>query len=150
MMPDNNADPQTVFIQLVSKTIETNAGLTSKVDNIAKTQERQDSKLDGLLVTLTRIETLNGSLTQRIETSEKLAVDHEARIRTLEPYLSVIREHDKEIDEIKATNKDQADDIIEIEKRLVKYGAYAAVGLVAVQFVLATFVAPWVQSFLGK
>lgn len=150
-MPETNGNETlAVFIQLVSKSIEQTASLKTSVDNVVKVQERQEGKLDLLSTTLTRIETMNSGLLQRIGTAEERVGDHEARLRLMEPYKGIVDDNIREIEKITKSQSDINTEVAEIKKELIKYGAYAAIALFAIQFGVSAFIVPWVQNVWFK
>lgn len=137
-----------VFINLVSKSIENGAGLSAKVDNIAKTQERQDAKLDGLLVTLAEVKQINNNLGQRIDNTERESRDHESRLRVLEVSATTGNDYRRRLEALEKIDETREKDINIINNRLTRYIAIATTGLLLAQFVIATFIVPWVQQIL--
>lgn len=151
MMPDGTTlseDALSVFVNLVSKSIENGAGLSAKVDNIAKTQERQDAKLDGLLVTLAEVKQINNNLGQRIDNTERESRDHENRLRVLEVSATVGNDYRRRLESLEKTDEAREKDINVINNKLTRYIAIATTGLLLAQFVIATFIVPWVQQIL--
>lgn len=150
-MPNESAmseDTLSVFVNLVSKSIENGAGLSAKVDNIAKTQERQDAKLDGLLVALAEIRQINNNLSQRIDSVERGAVDRESRVRVLEAATITGHDYRRRLEVLERVDEAREKDIAVINNKLTRYIAIATTGLLVAQFIIATFVVPWMQRAL--
>lgn len=141
-------DTLSVFADLVSRSLESSAGLGNKVDNLAKEQERQSSKLDGLLIAMAEVKQLNTNLGQRIDVNERDLRDHEARMRLLESAATTGNDYRRRIEASERIQEVHEKTINDLNNKITRYVAIAGTLLLATQFIITTFIAPWVQNIM--
>jgi chromosome segregation ATPase len=152
-MQDSNSftgDAVTVLVQTVTKSIESTAGLSVKVDHINDSIKDQGSKLDGVLVGLAELKIQTTSLARDADNSRRDITDHETRIRVLEPALGRIDEHTREIASINTKVESLTNTVVDVKSTLIRYGAVAACAFFVLQLLLALFVIPWAQRLIGN
>lgn len=154
-----NIDVVSVLVGVATEAIKGVTELSTKVDFIQHQMEGQETKLDGLLIGMSNLNMQTSNLTQSVDSMNKSILDHENRLRILEPRANKAEETERDLREFKTEFERFADknsrgqeatqkDIQDMKREITRYGAMAGVILFIVQFILTVFIAPWLQGLI--
>lgn len=159
-MPDNLSNGDNIYVKLMTDAIREVASLSTKVELISKEQERQNNKLDAVILSQTRIEGSMGNIAQRLENLEDKVSDHETRLRIMEPKIALPAENARQIELLKADNVKQIEAlklendaqeaaINALKNDIFRVIVVGGVVIFVIQFAITTFLSPLLQSALG-
>lgn len=148
-----NPASETSLIEALVRNIEQQAGLATKVDFIMTGLEKQTARLDTLITAVTRMEEKQAQTNIAVESVSRTLNDHEARLRVAEPKIVRYEELERDHEELKrafeAYKTETTDKLDSMGKTLTRILAGGAVALIVLEFIINTFVEPWVSSLLA-